>query len=55
MDRKPVRGSVEKGGRTQPSDDWLQQRDEEIREKERRGEPLTHSERMSLAIDEGIQ
>jgi len=35
--------------------DWDDERRREIREKERRGEELTHSERMSLAIDEGIQ
>lgn len=46
---------MEEGGRSQVrAHDWTEERAEELREKERRGEPLSHSERMSLAIDEGV-
>lgn len=55
MAREPVRGSIEEGGRAHINDDWMTEREREIREKERRGEPLTHAEKMSLAIDEGAQ
>ena len=56
MQRKPVRGSIEEGGRSKVNEHaWVRDRELEIREKERRGEELTHSERMSRAIDEGIE
>ena len=57
MDKEPTRGFVEEGGRSQVGvqpQDWLDERSAEIREKERRGEELSHAERMSLAIDEGV-
>lgn len=56
MERRPIRGSVEEGGRSQLGEhDWMEEREMEIREKERRGEALSQSERMSRAIDEGVQ
>ena len=56
MERKPVRGSIEEGGRSKLNEHaWVRDRELELREKDRRGEELTHEERMSLAIDEGIE
>ena len=56
MERKPVRGSVEEGGRSKVNEHaWIRDRELEIIEKERRGEELSHSEKMSRAIDEGVQ
>lgn len=55
MERKPVRGSIEEGGQSRVREHaWQKEREAELREKERRGEELTHSERMQLAIDEGL-
>lgn len=57
MVEKRTRGFTEEGGRSQVGvqpRDWLDERAVELREKARRGEALTHAERMSLAIDEGV-
>jgi hypothetical protein len=56
MESKPVRGSIEEGGQSKLNEHaWIRDRELEVREKERRGEELSHAEKMSLAIDEGVQ